>query len=160
MRDVDASSIVYGWDNYPITQFPALWDWVAEQITEQQLSISRIAYDEVVIVSPECADWLRQNNILRKDVTNEVITTAMEIKDQLGIQNDNFHPNGVSENDLFIIATAKVSGVQLISDENKQTTLPPTLPRYKIPAVCALQSVAVPCINFVEYIKQSNRRFG
>lgn len=160
MRDVDASSIVYGWDNYPITQFPALWDWVAEQIAEHQLSISRIAYDEVAIVSPECADWLRQRDILRKDVTNEVIGAAMAIKGQLGIQNDNFHPNGVGENDIFIIATAKVSGAQLISDENKQTTLPPSLPRYKIPAVCALQTVAVSCISFVEYIKQSNRRFG
>ena len=160
MRDVDASSIVYGWDNYPIHQFPALWDWVAEQIIERWLSISRVAFDEVTTVSPECADWLRENDILRKDVTNEIIITAVEIKNQLGIQNDNFHPKGVGENDILIIATAKVAGVELISDESRQTTLPPALPRYKMPAVCALPNVAVPCISFIDYIKQSNRRFG
>ena len=59
MRDVDASSIVHGWDNYPITQFPALWDWLAEQIADGQISISRIAFDEVATVSPANADWLR-----------------------------------------------------------------------------------------------------
>ena len=160
MRDIDASSIVYGWDNYPIGQFPGLWNWIADQITSRELSMSRVAYDEVSVVSPECTEWLRNCEIVRREITNEIINAALAIKSELGIQNDNFHVDGVGENDILIIASAKVSGVELISDENKQETLPHNLRKYKMPAVCKMQSVAVSCINFVEYIKQSNRVFG
>lgn len=160
MRDVDASSIVYGWDNYPIDQFPALWRWIAEQIAEGRLAISRVAFEEVKNVSPDCADWLHENDIPRREITNEVIAAALDIKNLLGIANDAYNPKGVGENDVLIIATAKVAGAELISDENRQTTLPPTRSKYKMPAVCALPDVAVSSINFVEFIKQSARRFG
>ena len=160
MRDTDASSIIYGWDNYPIEQFPKLWDWIGAQIADGELAISRVAFDEVETVSPECAGWLRDQDITRKDVTNETANKALSIKNELGIQNDNYHSEGVGENDIFIISTAKVSNVELISDENRQATLPDNQRRYKIPAVCAMPSVSVTCINFVEYIKQSNQVFG
>ena len=160
MQDIDASSILHGWDNYPIGQFPTLWNWISGQITSGDLSMSRVAYEEISNVSPDCAEWLRDCQITRKDITNAIVIAALAIKDELGIQNDNFHTDGVGENDIFIIATAKVSGVRLISDESKQKTLPSNLRRYKMPTVCDMQSVAVPCINFVEYIKQSNRVFG
>ncbi len=38
MLAFDASSI-HAWDNYPIIQFPGLWDWMASQIAEKQQRI-------------------------------------------------------------------------------------------------------------------------
>lgn len=160
MRDIDASSIVYGWDNYPISQFPALWDWVEEEIANGLLTMSRLALEEVETVAPDCADWLKQKGIGRKDVTNDIATAAMNIKNTLGIVNDAYHADGVGENDILIVATAQVTGVPLISDESRQTTLPANMRRYKIPAVCGLPSVNVPCMSFVQYVKQANRVFG
>jgi len=160
MRVFDASSIVYGWDNYPIQQFPALWEWIAGQTGGGEAVISRVAFDEVTHVAPECANWLRDNNIERLDITNEVVQNAMQIKSDLGILNDGYHSEGVDENDLLIIATAKVEGAELISDERRQTSLPRNIKRFKIPAVCNMSKVAISCINFVDYIKQSNRVFG
>lgn len=160
MRDIDASSIVYGWDNYPIEQFPKVWDWLAMQIKSGELTISKVAMDEVESVSPDCAAWLKEQGIERKTVDNAIAATAVSIKNDLGIANDNYHQEGVGENDIFIIATAKVTGVELISDENRQNTLPANTKKYKIPAVCAMPTVSVNCINFVDYIKQSNQVFG
>ena len=33
MQTFDASSMIYAWDNYPIEQFPPLWDWMGVQVT-------------------------------------------------------------------------------------------------------------------------------
>ncbi|GJL83962.1 MAG: hypothetical protein DHS20C01_35960 [marine bacterium B5-7] len=160
MRDIDASSIVYGWDNYPIRQFPSVWDWINSEITDGELMMSRIAFEEVKTVSPDCAVWLKDKGISLKDVTNDIANIALDIKNALGITNDNYHPDGVGENDIFIIATSQVTSADIISDENRQSTLPANMRKYKIPAVCNLSSVDVQCINFVEHIKQANRIFG
>lgn len=31
MLAFDASSIIHGWDNYPIEQFPGLWAWMGDE---------------------------------------------------------------------------------------------------------------------------------
>ena len=111
-------------------------------------------------VAPDCANWLRDNDIRRLDITNEVIQNAMQIKNDLGVRNDDYHADGVDENDLLIIATAKVEGAVLVSDEKRQTSLPNNIKRFRIPAVCAMPGVAISCINFIDYIKQSSRVFG
>ena len=160
MRVFDASSIVYGWDNYPIQQFPALWEWIADQIKGGTVMMSRVAFDEVTHVAPDCANWLKDNDIERLDITNEVVQSAMQIKNDLGVRNDDYHVDGIDENDLLIIATAKVESAELISNEARQTSLPSNIKRFKIPAVCAMPGVGISCINFIDYIKQSNRVFG
>jgi hypothetical protein len=47
MQVFDASSIIYAWDNYPIRQFPGLWEWMVKQIEDEKLAIPSIAFDEV-----------------------------------------------------------------------------------------------------------------
>ena len=83
-----------------------------------------------------------------------ILEEALRIQGLLGIQNDQYG-GGVGENDILIIATAKIEGVDLISDENKQPNLPENMKNYKIPAVCALPSVQVGSLNFLELIKNS-----
>jgi len=154
----DASSIIYAWDNYPIRQFPGLWDWIGEQIAEKKLAMPRVAFDEVAHKTPECAVWLK-DDIELVEINNSVLNQAMAIKSLVGIIDDNYHPKGVGENDLLIIATACVYGAELISDEERQTTLPKEPTKKKIPAVCSMKEVTVPCINFLDFIKRSNAIF-
>jgi len=154
----DASSIIYAWDNYPIRQFPGLWDWIGEQIAEKKLAMPRVAFDEVAHKTPECAVWLK-DDIELVEINNSVLNQAMAIKSLVGIVDDNYHPKGVGENDLLIIATACVYGAELISDEERQTTLPKEPTKKKIPAVCSMKEVTVPCINFLDFIKRSNAIF-
>lgn len=158
MRVFDASSMIYAWDNYPLQQFPGLWEWVADQIEQGELAIPSVALDEVAHKAPECAEWLKACDIEVLDISNAILQDAMRIKNLLGIVGDKYHPKGVDENDLLIIATAAARDADLVSDESKQK-LPDLPAKRKIPAVCAMAEVGVTCINFIEYIKLSGAVF-
>ena len=101
MRQIDASSIIHGWDNYPIEQFPTLWTWIASQTHNGSLAMSRVAFDEVSHVSEECAEWLKEQGIEQKPVNNDILVMASSIAKDLGIYNDAYHSLGVDENDLL-----------------------------------------------------------
>lgn len=159
MRVFDASSMIYAWDNYPIGQFPGLWEWMADQIESQQAVMPSVAFEEVSHKTPECGEWLKDNNLEQLAISNAILQDAKRIKGLLGIVDDNYHPKGVGENDILIIATARQYGAELVSDEERQTNLPQVSSKRKIPAVCAIQTVSVSCINFIEYIKASGAVF-
>lgn len=159
MQVFDASSMIYAWDNYPIEQFPGLWEWIASQIEENELMMSVVALEEVSHKLPECSRWLMGNNLHTFQVTSEILRLAMQIKGELGIVGDNYHPKGVGENDLLIVATACNQGAELVSDEEKQTTLPQLPCKRKIPAVCVMPIASVSCINFIGYIRASGAIF-
>ncbi|MBN4079351.1 DUF4411 family protein [Beggiatoa alba] len=121
---MDASSIVYAWDNYPPKQFVSLWDWLATQISAQELIMPRVAFGEVESVSPDCYEWLKGNDVQLIEISNDIIQEAVRIKSLLGVVGDQYHPNGVGENDLLIIAAAQINNLPLISNEAKQKSLP------------------------------------
>lgn len=155
MYSFDASSIIHAWDNYPPSNphFDSLWQWMAEQIENQQFNISKKAMDEVEYKIPECGQWLKENNIQIFSLTSSALLLASKIKALLDIEEENY-TKGVGENDLLIIAIAKKTNTTLISEEGKQNKLPQLKSNYKIPAVCAMPDVAVSCISFVELLKQ------
>lgn len=158
MRVFDASSMIYAWDNYPFGQFPPLWVWMANQFEQGELAMPSVALDEVAHKAPECAEWLKDRDLNVLEISNAILQDAMRIKGLLGIVGDKYHPKGVDENDLLIIATAAALNVELVSDESKQK-LPDLPAKRKIPAVCAMKEVDVACINFLEYIKKSGAVF-
>ena len=155
----DASSIIHAWDNYPPELFPPLWNWLGKEIVNGNLAIPGAALDEVGKKTPECAEWLKGNGITVLPLTSEVLAESLRIKHLLGIEEDQYHTKGVGENDIFIIATASVHGLTLISDEGRQFGKPDILAKYKIPAVCELQDVGVTCINFLQLIRKSGAVF-
>ena len=159
MHTLDASSILHAWDNYPLTQFPGLWDWLAAEIQAQRLSIALVALDEVGHKSPDCATWLKSQNIRRLAMSNDVIQAAMDIKQHVGIQNDQYHPKGVDENDILIIAAAQYHGATLVTNEARQSSSLKEPTRRKIPAVCDVPGVAVAHKNFLDYLRASEQVF-
>lgn len=159
MHTLDASSILHAWDNYPPTQFPGLWAWLATEIQAQRLSIAMVALEEVGHKSPDCATWLKSQNIRRLPMGNDVLQAAMDIKQQVGIQNDQYHPRGVDENDILIIAAAHYHGATLITDEKRQFGKQNEPTKRKIPAVCDLPRVQVAHLNFLDYLRQSQQVF-
>jgi hypothetical protein len=159
MRVIDASSLLHAWDEYPIENFPKLWEWLETEIIEKKIVLSRVAIEEVDHISPDCRAWLGNiNNFAAIEIDNAIATHAIAINTALGIQNDQYG-TGVDYNDVIIIATAKSLSYELISNESRQPALPPNRKRYKIPAVCSLPDISVACINFRELIRASNQVF-
>jgi predicted nucleic acid-binding protein len=158
MRVFDASSMIYAWDNYPFGQFPPLWDWMANQIEQGELAMPSVALDEVAHKAPECAEWLKGCDLDVLEISNAILQDAMRIKGLLGIMGDKYG-GGVGENDLFIIATARAHGAELVTEEKWQATPPKNLEKCKIPAVCDMPSVAVRWLKFIDYIKLSGAVF-
>lgn len=160
MRVLDASSIIYAWDNYPYPMFPPLWAWIGLQMRESELAIPVVALDEVNRKTPDCATWMQQQLITKLPMTEQILLDALRIKTLIGVVGDSYHPKGVGENDLLIIATARAHQSTLISDEERQLILPKEPTKVKIPAVCSKPEVKVSCINFLEFIKQAGQVFG
>ena len=79
MQIFDASSIIYAWDNYPLAQFPPLWDWLSSRVEEKTILMSRVASVEVAHKSPDCHGWLRDSGLKLLEVTNEIVQEAMRI---------------------------------------------------------------------------------
>lgn len=156
----DASSVIHGWQNYPIENFPPFWEWFALQTTSARFTMSKVAYQEVSVLEPECGTWLKDKGKTELvPLSNSVLQSASEIKNLLDIQDDGYHARGVGENDLFIVATAKLQSLALISEEARQPALPQDRSKYKIPAVCSLPEVNVRCLSLIELIKAENPVF-
>jgi predicted nucleic acid-binding protein len=160
MRVLDASAIIYAWDNYPPAQFPGLWSWLAKELKTHELAIPVVALEEVGHKLPECAQWMKNAGVLRLPISEHLLMTAMVVKEAIGVVNDKYHPNGVGENDLLIIAAARVHGAELITNEARQFGAQKVPSKRKIPAVCDMPEVSVTNLNFLEYIQKSKQVFG
>jgi len=156
----DASSIIHAWDHYPLKQFPRLWEWLGDEFNAQRFTMPEIAEGETKKRDVDCHKWLRQNNVRIIPMSPEILSKALEIKASLGIVHDrDYATNGVGENDILIVATCVTQVLELVSNEGVQRELPRNLRKYKIPAVCRMVGVNVPCISFRELLVQSGKVF-
>jgi len=120
----DASSIIHAWDNYPPDLFPPMWDWLETEVANGNVAIPGVALDEVHKKVPDCGAWLVVADISVLPLTSDVLAESVRIKHLLGIEEDQYHPKGVGENDILIIATARLQGSTLVSDEGRQFKSP------------------------------------
>ncbi|KWT09852.1 putative nucleic acid-binding protein, contains PIN domain (plasmid) [Pseudomonas syringae pv. avii] len=119
MQVFDASSMLYAWDNYPVAQFPGLWKWMSDRVAQGVIRMSEVAVEEVGHKAPECVTWLKDAGLQKMPVTEAILLEALRIKGLLEIEEDKYGA-GVDENDLYIIATAKLHACELVSTPTKK----------------------------------------
>ncbi|MGZ5052647.1 MAG: DUF4411 family protein [Methylobacter sp.] len=59
---------------YPVTLFPGLWEWMATQIEERLLVMPRVAFEEVAHKTPDCGEWLKDNDLELIEISNTDIS--------------------------------------------------------------------------------------
>ena len=154
MYCVDTSSILHAWANYPEEQFPSVWRWMEKQIKAGNFLIPEIVKNEATDVR----DWFVGKRLPTVAISDEIYKTAQSIEGGLGIQNGNYSPKGVNENDVIIIATAMVKGWAIVTEEGEQQQLPPKGKHYKMPAACHKNNIQVG--NFLARLIESGEIFG
>ena len=155
----DASSIIHAWDEYPIQQFPRLWEWLAEQVEKQEIIFSILAWGETVHKYPDCAKYLTPYQPVLVTPDDSILTKMKGIQHSLGIFDGKYHEKGVDESDISSIAIAWVKGLSVVTNESLQGNLPANIKKYKIPAVCDMRPVRVKHCSFREYFVQSGQVF-
>ena len=126
---------------------------------EKQINAGNFLIPE--IVKGEATDvhsWLSGKSLPTVAMSVKIHDAAQFIKDGLGIEDDDYSPKGVNENDVFIIATAKVYGCAIVTEEGEQQQLPSIGENYKMPAVCHKNNIQVG--NFLAILTKSGKVFG
>ena len=132
---LDSSSIIAAWDErYPPDNFPAFWAQMDKALNEGLALVPEAVIDELDKKSKDAAAWLKD----RKDA---IVTYTPEIQlEAKAILAD--HPKLVMVKkvgfaaDPFVIATAKVYGLTVVSEEGRGSPAKP-----HIPDVCQLRNV-------------------
>ena len=129
---IDTSSLIAAWqERYPLENFPLFWGKVDGLITEGRLIAPIDVLHEIFKRSDELHGWLKQRRTMFRELDDAVQIEAAEILEQF--------PRLVGEKKLrtsadpFVIALARVEGLQLVTDEKPTGTLA----RPNIPDVCA-----------------------
>lgn len=91
-------------------------------------------------------DYLKKNNAVEIPLNEAILKEGLQIKNSLEITSNNYHKKGVGENDILIIATAKLNNHILITEEGYQKNSPQQKRKFKIPLVC--QNIGVQWKHF------------
>ena len=159
---IDASAFIAAWnESHPIDVFPGLWPQLADYQTNMVLikpifdEIDPISSSDKKMAKKEKADkyplrtWMLDNQFAETPIDKSVESRSLEWGKGYQIKKD---AKGVSENDLKLIAYAKLNDKTVVTEEEKQTNKPQKKYKYKIPLVCDEQEVE--CINFVEMLRR------
>ncbi len=138
---IDTSALIAAWyERYKPNRFPKLWAQFDALIQEERLLSSVMVLDECSRRSPELHEWLKDRadmflvpdaevQIRVEHIVNTYTGLVMQGKEKFAA-------------DPFLIATAEVHGLTVITEETGPDSL------RKIPGVC--RALKVPSINLME----------
>jgi hypothetical protein len=142
---LDTSSVVAAWDErYPPDNFPRFWTLLDGALTQGLILVPEAVVDELEKKSRDAAAWVKQRTGAVVAYENEIQVRARAILAD--------HPKLVMARkiafaaDPFVIATALIKGVAVVTEEGHGS-----LARPHIPDVCG--AVNVQCINLLGVIR-------
>lgn len=148
---------------YPFEIVPGFWEFIKTSIQNGTIFMTKMVYNELRQGDDDLSDWIG-TEILRdnlfddgeQNIQRQYRLMANEISN--GVISQNFRQNYIDEflakADLWLIATAKVNGFTVVTNENFIRDLQPY--KVKIPNICAYYEVA--CITPFEMLQRLNMR--
>ena len=152
---IDASSLIYAWDEWPIDRNPALWAWIAGQISTGLLQTAEGVYAEMKSESPDSHAWVHAAGmiVVPSDYGN-IYQEAERLADDYRIHEGKPSKHGVDMNDLLLIATTGEFGGRAVSNEKRQVFDVQRLRKNsRIHLVC--EQLGIHSLLFDEYASES-----
>lgn len=159
---LDANIFITSWrDRYPIDIFPGLWANLAVQ--RGNIILIKPIHDEIEPIShadkKEMTDaqldakypvkrWLTKNNFEPTPVDDNVEALSIQMEHKYQTMPES---KGASQNDIRMMAFAKVHQHTVVTFEAEQPNKPGKKSNYKIPLICTEQNI--PCIKFTDMLK-------
>ncbi len=154
---LDANIFITAWNSgYPIRVFFSLWEQLAQ--CRNDFVLIKPVFDEIDPISS--ADkklpmakkrekyslrvWMIDNHFDAEPITDEINAVSLELEKEYETNND---PKGANQNDIILIAYAKVKEKIVVTFEEEQPQKPGKKKNCRIPLICDEQGVD--CINFV-----------
>lgn len=147
----DTSVLIECWSrSYPPDVFPGLWVKLDESITQQEVLCADEVRVELERQEDDLARWIKVRPQLFVPLDDAIQRATSEIlAGHPLLMKATKNRNGA---DPFVIATAQVRGLTVVTEEKGGTDAKP-----KIPSVCA--AVRVPCVNVLSFIRDQGWSF-
>lgn len=125
---IDASSAIHAWTNYPIDKFSEVWKWIKKEIHDQNIQSINEIIGETEKKDDGLHRWLLENNIYCIPASNAILQFALRINQFFEINDGDSVSSGVGKNDVLLISAAKLSRLEIITNEAVQIIKPGNKP--------------------------------
>lgn len=149
---LDSDAIINAWRDYPIQNFPKIWDWVESLGRNEIGGMSEVVFKELEKGGDECYDWFKDRKKLFVHPNDDDIQA--EVKRLVTSYNNFGWITGKNEGDPYVVALALVKGAVVVTNESPSNNMNGP----KIPDVCRVEGVQR--IKFVQVITRENVVLG
>ena len=149
---LDTSAFVNPWRRmWPPDLAPRFWEDLASLASGGGVVVSEEVREELDRKDDELAKWARVHIREWHPLTDEVQAEVIEIMRRWGrLVDSKRYRSGA---DPFVVATARVTGATVVTDEG-----PGDERTMKIPYVCG--QLGVPCLGLLEFVRAAKLRLG
>jgi Domain of unknown function (DUF4411) len=148
----DTSALIECWSrSYPPDIFPGLWAKMDALVTRQHVLCPEEVRVELARQEDELAKWVnaRPHMFVALDEAIQMATSEVLAQHPF-LMKATKNRNGA---DPFVIATARVKSLTVVTEEKGGTAAKP-----KIPSVC--QAIGVPCVNVLSFLRDQGWSFA
>ena len=148
---LDSDAVINAWRDYPIENFPKIWDWIQLMGRERILGMSEVVFRELEKGGDECYRWFKERKM---DFVHPNDDDVQRELDRLVNTYNNFGLiTGKNEGDPFVVAIAIAKDCIVVTNESMSNNLNGP----KVPDVCRAEGIQ--WIKFVDVIRREGVTF-
>lgn len=148
---LDSDAIINAWRDYPIENFPKIWEWIEKMGNEGVLGLSEVVFKELEKGGDECFDWFRKRK--HAFVVSNDATVQKELQRLVNSYSNFGLVTGKNEGDPYVVALAIVNDCLVVTNESMSNNMNGP----KVPDVCNAEGIK--WIKFVDVIRREGIRF-